>query len=231
MRADCTRLFISSQAFSLLNPQVSALSSRLTSPRRGCPFQDLRASPNPQQNPPDTHSCVRAHNTPPVGNPEGPPAPRKNLVWIKSQKRFLALDEFNSRLISPLPTWVRFPTRPPPLSPAVLGCAARSNKYTRTPRVSRTPLPSFSPLLRGPHPISKQTLFPESKEPSGLRLLIFLGLPPSSPTTKHTLSRTVAQGSCTWSSRRRGRNTARVFNGQFWLPLAPCSSPRLNFRV
>lgn len=109
---------------------------------------------------PDTNTRAHAHTTHLLRltlrrPPHTHTPPRKNLVCIKLQSNCLALEEFNSRLISALPTWVRFPTLPPLLSPEVWGCSALNNKHTRTLWISHTPLPSFFPPPHSPHPLSK----------------------------------------------------------------------------
>lgn len=67
-----------------------------------------------------TNTRAHAHTTHlPRLTQRTPPPQRKTCCVSNCKSDYLALEDVNSRLISPLPTWVRSPTRPPPLSPAV----------------------------------------------------------------------------------------------------------------
>lgn len=118
--ADCTRLLISSHGFRTSKPTglCRRLPPHLT--LAGVVFRTfiLLLTPISILR---TNTGVHPNTTHLPQLTRGSPHPKKKKTWcISSCKSVcLALDEVNSRLISPLLTWVWSPTHPPPLSPAV----------------------------------------------------------------------------------------------------------------
>lgn len=118
-RENCTRLLMSSQAFARLNLQIPALTFSFTLPVPGFSVSGFQDSPKAHWHPVDKHGYTRILKHPSRGYLRGvpPPRPAPKKAWCVSNCKSdcLTLDKVNSRLISPLPTWVWSSMLPTPI--------------------------------------------------------------------------------------------------------------------